>query len=203
MAAMEKSVTLEAQRARMLSGQMYNDLTPELIEARARAVRLTDDYNRSLGEPAEAREALLRKLLKSVGPGALFEPTFRCEFGFNISVGKGFYANFDCVILDGGGVEIGDFVLFGPRVGIYTSNHAIDPLERAAGACRAKPVTIGDRVWVGGGVHINPGVTIGDNCIIGSGSVLTKDIPANMIAAGIPARVIREITQEDRTGFSG
>ncbi|MGH6884382.1 MAG: sugar O-acetyltransferase, partial [Hypericibacter sp.] len=162
-------MTLEAQRARMLSGQMYNDLTPELIEARARAVRLTDDYNRSLGEPAEAREALLRKLLKWVGPGALFEPTFRCEFGFNISVGKGFYANFDCVILDGGGVEIGDFVLFGPRVGIYTSNHAIDPTERAAGACRAKPVTIGDRVWVGGGVHINPGVTIGDNSIIGSG----------------------------------
>lgn len=192
---------LAAQRALMLGGAVYNDLTPELIAARARAVELTSAYHRSIGEPAEAREAILRSLLKSVGPGALFEPSFRCEFGFNISIGRSFYANFDCVILDGGSVEIGDHVLLGPRVGIYTANHAIDPDERAAGACRAEPVRIGNRVWIGAGVHINPGVSIGDNAIVGSGSVVTRDIPANVVAAGVPARVIRPITESDRTGF--
>lgn len=105
------------------------------------------------------------------------------------------------VMLDGGGIEIGDHVLFGPRVGIYTSNHAVDAWERVNGACYARPVKIGNHVWVGAGVHINPGVTIGDNTIIGSGSVITKDIPANVIAAGVPCKVIREITEADKTGY--
>ena len=92
-------------------------------------------------------------------------------------------------------------MLFGPRVGIYTSNHAVDAWERANGACYARPVKIGNYVWVGAGVHINPGVTIGDNTIIGAGSVITKDIPANVIAAGVPCKVIREITEADKTGY--
>ena len=192
---------LEAQRTVILSGAMYNDLTPELVQARARAVVLSDEYNKTFGQPAEVREPILRRLLKSAGSGAMFEPTFRCEFGYNISVGRNFYANFDCIILDNGCVEIGDHVLRGPRVGIYTSNHAIDAYERAAGACYAKPVRIGDRVWIGGGVHVNPGVTIGNGSIVGSGSVVTKDIPPDVIAAGIPAKVIREITERDRTGW--
>ncbi|SNY41754.1 sugar O-acetyltransferase [Paractinoplanes atraurantiacus] len=194
-------MTLEAQRERMLSGRMYNDLTPELVEARQRTVLLTDEYNASFGRPQEEREAILRRLLQKVGRGAHFEPTFRCEFGFHISVGDHFYANFDCVMLDGGGITIGDHVLFGPRVGIYTSNHAIDAGERVAGGCYAKPVTIGNRVWVGGGVTINQGVTIGDDAIVGSGSVVTRSIPAGVIAAGVPARVLREITDADKTGF--
>lgn len=130
-----------------------------------------------------------------------FEPTFRCEFGRNIVIGDDFYANFDCIMLDGGGIEIGNSVLFGPRVGIYTSDHAIDAAERAAGACRARPVRIGHRVWIGAGVHVNPGVTIGDDTIIGSGSVVTRDVPAGVIAAGVPCRVLRQITEADRTGF--
>lgn len=194
-------MTLTTQRSHILTGALYNDLTPELIDARAQAVHLTDRYNDSFGQPQEEREALLRKLLRRVGAGAHFEPRFRCEFGFNISIGVKFYANFDCVILDGGEVTIGDHVLFGPRVGIYTSNHAIDADERAAGACYARPVTIGNRVWIGGGVNINQGVTIGDNSIIGSGSVVTKDVPPNVIAAGVPCRVIRPITEADKTGF--
>lgn len=194
-------MTLEEQRALILRGAVYDDLTPELLAAREAAVLRTDEYNRSFGRPAQERIALLRRLLRQVGDGAHFEPTFRCEFGFNISVGRGFYANFDCVMLDGGGIDIGDQVLFGPRVGIYTTNHALDATERAAGACQARPVRIGHRVWVGAGVHINPGVTIGDNAVIGSGSVVTKDVPANMLAAGVPCRVLREITAEDRTGF--
>ncbi|MBW6433966.1 sugar O-acetyltransferase [Actinoplanes hulinensis] len=180
---------------------MYNDLTPELIGARERAVLLTSEYNDSFGRPQAEREAVLRRLLRSVGRECHFEPTFRCEFGFNISVGDHFYANFDCVMLDGGGITIGDHVLFGPRVGIYTSNHAVDAAERAAGACYAKPVVIGNNVWVGGGVTINQGVTIGDGAIIGSGSVVTKSVPPGVIAAGVPARVLREITGADKTGY--
>ena len=105
-------------------------------------------------------------------------------------------------MLDGGGIEIGDDVLFGPRVGIYTSNHAINAAERAAGGCYAKPVKIGNRVWVGAGVNINQGVTIGDGAIISSGSVVTKDIPAGVIAAGVPCKVIRSITDADKAGFT-
>jgi maltose O-acetyltransferase len=194
-------VTLEEQRQHMLSGRMYNDLTTELVEARRRTVLLTNEYNASFGRAQAERESILRRLLGSAGAGCHFEPTFRCEFGFNISVGDHFYANFDCVLLDGGGITIGDQVLFGPRVGIYTSNHAIDAAERAAGACYAKPVTIGNRVWVGGDVTINPGVTIGDNAVIGSGSVVTRAIPANVVAAGNPARVLREITDADKKGY--
>lgn len=194
-------MTLQQQRDHMLTGAMYDDLTPELIGARAAAVVLTNEYNASVGRPAAEREAILQRLFGSVGEGAFLEPDFRCEFGFNIHIGKAFFANFDCIILDGATVTIGDNVLFGPRVGIYTSNHAIDPEERAAGGCYAKPVTIGDRVWIGAGVHINQGVTIGSGSVIGAGSVVTKDIPPNVVAAGVPCRVIREITEADRTGF--
>ncbi|MFI6225872.1 sugar O-acetyltransferase [Micromonospora echinospora] len=194
-------MTLEAQRKNILAGRMYNDLTDELVRARRQAVLLTTEYNESFGQPQEHREAILRRLLQAVGSGCHFEPTFRCEFGFNITIGDHFYANFDCVMLDGGGITIGDHVLFGPRVGIYTSNHAVDAAERAAGACYAKPVAIGDHVWIGGDVTINQGVTIGANTIIGSGSVVTRAIPANVVAVGSPARVVREITDADKTGY--
>ncbi|MBE3008572.1 sugar O-acetyltransferase [Microbispora sp. NEAU-D428] len=194
-------MSLEAQRAHILTGRMYNDLTDELVAARRRAVLLTNAYNDSFGAPQAHREALLRDLLGHVGPGAHFEPTFRCEFGYNISVGANFYANFDAVMLDGARITIGDNVLLGPRVSIYTSNHAIDPDERVAGACYAKPVTIGDSVWIGGGVTVNPGVTIGDGAIVGSGAVVTRDVPARVIAAGNPARILREITEQDVTGW--
>lgn len=195
-------MNLEEQRQFVLSGKMYNDLTDELVKARENIVFLTNEYNASFGKPSEEREAILAKLLKSIGKGVHFEPSFRCEFGYNITIGNNFYANFDCVMLDGGEITIGDNVLFGPRVGIYTSNHAIDPWERSHGACYAKPVKIGNNVWIGAGVHINQGVTIGDNTVIGSGSVITKDIPANVVAAGVPCKVIREITDEDKMGYT-
>lgn len=130
-----------------------------------------------------------------------FEPTLRVEFGFNISVGDDFYVSFDCVMLDGGGITIGDSVLIGTRTSIFTTNHALDPDERAAGACMARPVRIGDQVWIGGSVVINPGVSIGEGAVIGSGSVVTSDQPARSVAAGVPARVLREITDRDRTGW--
>ena len=195
-------MTLDHQFDLIRSGTMYNDLTPELVAAREETVFLTNDYNASFGQKAEVREAILQKLLGAIGRGVHFEPTFRCEFGRNIRIGNNFYANFDCVMLDGGGIAIGDDVLFGPRVGIYTSNHALDAAERAAGGCYARPVEIGNRVWIGAGVHINQGVTIGNDTVIGSGSVVTKDIPAGVIAAGVPCRVLRAITEADRTGFT-
>ncbi len=194
-------MTFEEQRARILSGKMYNDLTQELVDARKRAVELTDEYNASYGESPEVREAILRKLVRHAEDGAFFEPGFRCEFGFNISLGKNFYANFGCVLLDPGEIIIGDNVLFGPRVSIYTARHAFNAQEREAGACYTKPVKIGNNVWVGGGVHMDHGITIGDNTVIGAGSVITHDIPANVVAAGAPCRVIREITEAEATDY--
>lgn len=194
-------MTFEEQKARLLSGKMYNDLTQELVDARKRAVDLTDEYNASYGESPEVREAILRKLVKHAEEGAFFEPGFRCEFGFNITLGKNFYANFGCVMLDPGEIIIGDNVLFGPRVSIYTARHAFNAQERAAGACYAKPVKIGNNVWVGGGVHMDHGITIGDNTVIGAGSVITHDIPSNVVAAGVPCRVIREITEDEATDY--
>lgn len=193
--------SLKAQFARMLRGEMYNDLTPELIAARQQAVFKTNQYNASFGLPPSERENILSALLGSMGEGVHFEPHFRCEFGRNIHIGHNFYANYDCIMLDGGGIYIGDDVLLAPRVGIYTSNHALHPIERAAGACYAKPVRIGDKVWIGAGVHINQGVTIGSGSIIGAGSVVTASIAENVIAAGVPCRVLREITDADKTGF--
>ena len=181
---------LEEQKKFMLSGKMYNDLSQELIQARENTVFLTNEYNNSFGSHQHKREEILKKLLKKIGKGVHFEPTLRCEFGFNITIGDNFYANFDCIMLDGGKIDIGNNVLFGPRVGIYTSNHAIDALERVAGGCYAKPVKIGNNVWIGAGVSINQGVTIGDNTVIGSGSVITNNIPANVVAAGVPCKEI-------------
>ena len=192
---------LEQQRQLILRGEMYNDLTEELIKARENAVLLTNEYNNSYGQSAEKREQILKRLFASIGEDVYFEPNMRCEFGYNISIGNHFYANFDCVLLDGGGIEIGNNVLFGPRVGIYTSNHAIDAQERIAGGRYAKKVKIGNAVWIGGGVQINQGVTIGDNTIIASGSVVTKSILENVIAGGVPCKVIRKITEADKTGF--
>ena len=170
-------MNLEEQKQYVLSGKMYNDLTDELVKAREDTVFLTNQYNASFGQTSEEREAILKKLLKSIGKGVHFEPNFRCEFGFNISIGNNFYANFDCIMLDGGGIEIGDNVVWTELEYIL---QITNDSERTYGACykTSTEITLG-----GAGVHINQGVTIGDNTI-GSGSVITKDIPANVVVAG-------------------
>lgn len=183
------------------SGEMYNDKHEVFLNARKKAVKLTKKYNALYGEDEEQRTQLLKDLLGSVGEEAFFEPDFRCEFGKNIHLGERFYANFDCILLDGAEIHIGDDVLFGPRAGIFTTNHAIDSAERVAGGCYSKSVRIGNRVWLGANVVINQGVEIGDNTIVGSGSIVTKSLPANVIAVGNPCRVLREITEDDRTNF--
>ena len=129
--------------------------------------------------------------------GAFINPPFYCDYGCNTTVGENFYCNYDCVFLDCGKITIGDHVMLGPKVSIYTANHPIDPAVRSLGHDHGIPVTIGNHVWIGGNSVICPGVTIGDNAVIGAGSVVTKDIPANVVAAGNPCRVIRPITQAD------
>ncbi|KRL14562.1 sugar O-acetyltransferase [Schleiferilactobacillus perolens] len=185
----------------MATGQPYNDLDPLLIQERQRSTLLTNQINREDDEDKKA--VLVRDLFGSAGTEPVVSPNFRCEFGRNIHVGDNFYANYDCVILDGAKVTIGDYVLFGPKVGLYTSNHLFDAKERQIGGCIAKPITIGNRCWLAANVTVLPGVTIGNDVIIGAGSVVTHDIPDNVIAAGNPCHVIRAITDADKTGFAG
>ena len=193
---------LDEKFANMATGKTYNDLDPILVAARDRSTVLTNEINTE--NDKEHKEQLIRHLFGSAGVAPDLNPNFRCEFGRNIHVGDHFYANnYDAVILDGAKVTIGDRVLFGPKVGLYTSNHSFDAREREIGGCIAKPITIGNRCWLAANVTVLPGVTIGDDVIIGAGSVVTHDIPSNVIAVGNPCHVLREITQADKTGFTG
>ncbi|GEP73949.1 sugar O-acetyltransferase [Weissella thailandensis] len=192
---------LDEKFANMATGKTYNDLDPILVAARDRSTVLTNEINAE--NDKEHKEQLIRHLFGSAGVAPDLNPNFRCEFGRNIHVGDHFYANYDAVILDGAKVTIGDRVLFGPKVGLYTSNHSFDAREREIGGCIAKPITIGNRCWLAANVTVLPGVTIGDDVIIGAGSVVTHDIPRNVIAVGNPCHVLREITPADKTGFTG
>ncbi len=182
----------------MLSGRLYVAADRELTEGRNNARRLTHLYNQTSVDDAEYRQELLDRLLGSHGKNILIEPDFHCDYGYNISIGDNFFANFGCIILDVCEVTIGDNVLFAPGVSIYAASHPTVAEIRAMELECGGPVKIGNNVWVGGNTIINPGVTIGDNAVIGSGSVVTKDIPPNVIAAGNPCRVIREIGEADR-----
>ena len=186
------------EREKMLAGRLYLADDPELVAARVKARQLTHAYNATGPEESDRRRAILQELLGEMGEGTYIEPTFRCDYGSNIRLGRWFYANFDCIILDVAPVTIGDNVLFAPRVGVYTAAHPIDAEIRNTGLEFAKPITIGDNVWVGANVAINPGVTIGSDVVIGAGSVVTKDIPDHVVAVGNPCRVLRSITDEDR-----
>ena len=192
---------LDEKFANMATGKTYNDLDPILVAARDRSTVLTNEINAE--NDKEHKEQLIRHLFGSAGVAPDLKPNFRCEFGRNIHVGDHFYANYDAVILDGAKVTIGDRVLFGQKVGLYTSNHSFDAREREIGGCIAKPITIGNRCWLAANVTVLPGVTIGDDVIIGAGSVVTHDIPSNVIAVGNPCHVLREITPADKTGFTG
>ena len=185
------------QGERMLAGKLYLASDPALRRAHDRARDLTRRYNDIAGRGPEG-EALLRELLGGVGADVWIEPPFRCDYGANIRVGSRFYANFDCIILDVCPVTIGDNVLLGPRVGIYTAAHPLDPAQRRTGAECGAPVTIGDDVWIGGNAVICPGVTVGAGSVIGAGSVVTRDIPGHVVAAGNPCRVLRPLGGTDR-----
>ena len=186
---------------RMQKGLVYNDFDEDLFKRRVEAKKIFKEYNKTSDEDVALRDELLNKLFKRIGKKCWIEPDFRCEFGKNIILEDNIYINFGCIILDCAEVRIDSNTLLGPNVGIYAVNHSIDPKERINGGCFGKPVHIGKNVWIGGDVKILAGVTIGDNSIIGTGSIVTKDIPSNVIAVGNPCKVIREISEKDKTDY--
>lgn len=184
------------EKARMRNGELYM-MNDALFKELAKAKTYLKTYNKTKPSQLNKREKILKTLLGKTGKGPYIEPNFFCDYGKNITVGDNFYANTGCIILDSAPVTIGNQVMFGPRVSLFTATHPIDASVRNTRLEYAKPITIGSGVWIGGDVTINPGIMIGDNAIIGSGSVVTKSIPDNVIAAGNPCKVIRSITKED------
>lgn len=189
---------MSSEKEKMLSGILYKSFDAELLAERQRAKEIVFRYNSLQPSMIEERNELLKSLFGSVKGNFFIEPPFRCDYGCNIEIGENFYANYNLVILDCAKVTIGDNVLIGPNVGIYTAGHPLHFELRNEEWEFACPITIEDNVWIGGNVVLNPGVTIGRNSVVGSGSVVTKDIPANVVAAGNPCRVIREITDADK-----
>lgn len=183
------------QKEQMIAGQPYR-VDEALSQEQRRTRKLLHQLNQET-DPA-ARQIILEQLLGSMGENCYIEPPLYCDYGSNLHVGARFYANFACVVLDQCPIRIGDDVLLGPRVSLFSAGHPLDPEVRATGLEYGRPITIGDRVWVGGDVTILGGVTIGENTVIGAGSVVTGDIPANVIAVGNPCRVLRTIGPEDR-----
>ena len=181
------------EKEKMLAGELYFASDPELLAERLRARRLTRAYNATTELEQESRTSLLGELLGSMTPETFIEPNFRCDYGYNVHLGRSFYANFDLVILDVCEVRIGENCFIGPRVSIFTATHPLDAALRATGAESGSPIIIGDNVWIGGGAIINPGVTIGNNVVIASGAVVTKSFGDNVLVGGVPAKVIRAI----------
>lgn len=187
---------------KMQRHEIYNDFDADLFDRRVEAKKLFKEFNRTGDDETEKRQDIMRRLFRKIGERVWLEPDFVCEFGKNITIGNDVYINFGCTLLDCGQITIGDNTLIGPNVSVYSANHSLDAVERIAGALIPKPITIGKRVWIGGGSSILNGVTIGDDSVIGAGSVVTKDIPSGVVAAGNPCRVIRKITDSDKVGYS-
>lgn len=187
-----------SNKEKMLNGEYYISWDEELTLEREKAKDLLFDFNNTRPSLRVERETIIRKIFGEVGKNCWIESPFNCDYGYNITVGDNFYTNTNCCILDCARVTIGNNVWIGPNVGIYTPNHAFDNQERTQGYEKSLPIEIGDNVWICGGVTITGGVKIGENSIIGAGSVVTKNIPAGVIAAGNPAKVIREITEKDK-----
>jgi maltose O-acetyltransferase len=187
---------MATEKEKMLSGALYNGADKELVLERLRTRQLLKQFNDSLPDSLEFREQLLRELIPLQGKGLYIEPPFFCDYGSNITVGEKVYLNFNCTILDVTTVNIGNNVLIGPSVQMYAATHPVDWKVRSSGLENGKPISIGDDVWIGGGSIICPGVNIGARTIIGAGSVVTKNIPADVVAAGNPCRIIRKMNGE-------
>ena len=181
-------------REKALSGQWYNPAAdPELRQQMKRTQALLYDYNRLHPSDSEGRDALIRQILGQVGEECCILQPFLCDYGVNISVGHHFFMNKGCQILDGGRVTFGDNVFVGPMCGFHTAIHPFGVEQRNRGEERAEPIRVGNNVWIGAQVCVLPGVTIGDNSVIGAGSVVSRDIPAGVVAAGNPCRVLRKL----------
>ncbi|MEN8125431.1 MAG: sugar O-acetyltransferase [Bacteroidota bacterium] len=181
------------EKEKILSGKLYNPLDSVLSKERYHARLKFQKINSLSDDKIKERNKLLSELIGEFDKNFWIEPPFFCDYGYNIKLGKNVFMNFNCTILDVAEVKIGNNVLLGPNVHIYTAIHPLDVKTRNLWLEHAKPVTIGNDVWIGGGAIINPGVTIGNGVVVGSGSIVTKDIPDNVMVAGNPAKIIKEI----------
>ncbi len=187
---MKSKTELEKQ----LAEEEFWNSDPEIGAKKSHARALCDAYNRTTEDQKEERLRLLQEIFGTCDDSIFIKPPFHCDYGYNLHVGKRFFANFDVVILDTAPVTIGDNCLIGPQTGLYTAVHPMDSARRAADYIHGEPITIGNNVWIGGHCTILPGVTIGNNVIIGAGSVVTKAVPDNAVIAGNPARILRYTT---------
>ena len=182
---------------RMLRGELYIADDPDLASDFARAQELIARYNASAHGEQDLRDRLLRELLDEVGDGVEVRPPFACEYG-SVRIGERTFINFDCVMLDVAPITIGASCQIATRVQFLTATHPVDPHARKLGWESGAPITIGDNVWLGGGAILCPGVTVGEDTVVGAGAVVTRDLPAGVVAVGSPARVLREIGEDDR-----
>ena len=178
--------------------ELYNPVSDEqLMKELIRAKDMCFKYNSLSPLDTDNRNAIIKDLFGATGENFSIMPYFWCDYGYNIEIGENFFANHNCVMLDCAKIKFGDNVLIGPDCGFYTAGHPIKISERNTGREYSKPITVGNNVWIGGGVKVMPGVTIGDNCVIGAGSVVTRNIPSNVIAVGNPCKVYRNLTEEE------
>jgi maltose O-acetyltransferase len=182
-----------SQRERMLAGDMYIADDPELAAEAQRARGLLDEFNRSAADAVDERHRILRQLLAGFGADSELRPPFYCDYGYQIRIGARTFVNFGLVALDVAAITIGDDVQIGPNVQLLTPLHPVEAEPRRAKWEAAKPITIGSNVWLGGGVIVLPGVSIGENTVVGAGAVVTRDLPADVVAVGNPARVRRSL----------
>ena len=182
------------EKEKMLLGEIYNaNYDKELLDERIRAKDLCYEYNNLKPSNLKEREEVLKKILGKTKETFLIEQPFMCDYGYNIEIGENFYSNHNLVILDANKVKFGDNVFIAPNCSFYTAGHPLDAETRNQGLEYAKPIEVGNNVWIGGNVVVLPGVKIGDNSVIGAGSIVTKDIPSNVVAVGNPCKVIKEI----------
>lgn len=184
----------KTEKEKMIAGELYFANDPELVADRMFARSQSQIINQA--ESAELRSQLLKETFGRTGKKIYMEPVINFDYGYNIFVGENFYANFNCTFLDVSTIEMGDNCMFAPNVQLYTATHPLHPVKRNSGLEYAKPIKIGNNVWLGGGVIVTPGVTLGDNVVVGAGSVVTKSFPDNVVIAGNPARIIKTVEEE-------
>lgn len=188
------------EKEKMLAGEIYDACAPEILRELYATQDAVWEYNQIRPSDYPLRTAKIKEILGHTGEHLIVNQPFHCDYGSNISVGEGFFSNFNLTILDEARVTIGDNCFIGPNVGLYTACHPVDPAERNALIQWAEPISIGHNVWIGGGVTVLPGVTIGDNVTIGAGSVVTKDIPSNCVAVGNPCRPVKFLELKEERG---